>query len=103
MIQNILTVFPEIPLKQESDWSRGGAYCLLERSLGESSVSQTRHGTLLNLDPSEAQQRLNEVQRIRGILRPGGFTLNTFLASVIHGAGVKRLDNHDSVFWLCVV
>ncbi len=61
-------MFPEMPLKQESDWSRGGAYFLRGRSLNECSVTQARHGVLF-LDPSEAQQQLNEVQRIQGISR----------------------------------
>lgn len=63
-----LCIVPEIPLKQESDWSRGGAYCLRGRLLDEHFVTHARHGVLF-LDPSEAQQQLNEVQRIRGISR----------------------------------
>jgi len=41
---------PDFISRRESDWSMGGAYYFLERSLDESSVSQERHGTLLNLD-----------------------------------------------------
>lgn len=101
-IQNLLTISRKT-IKQEFDWSGGVAYCLRERSLDEYSVCQARHHGVLFLHPSEAQQQLNEVQRIWGILRPGGFTLNSFFASVIHGACAKRLDNHDTVFWLYVV
>ncbi len=61
-------MFPKMPLKPEFDWPRGGAYCLRVRSLDECSVTLARHGVLF-LDPSEAQQQLNEVQRIRGISR----------------------------------
>lgn len=101
-IQNLLTISRK-PLNKNLIGQ--GAWLIVFASvpLDEYSVTQARHHGVLFLHPSEAQQQLNEVQRIWGILRPGGFTLNSFFASVIHGAWAKRLDNLDSVFWLYVV
>lgn len=95
-------LFPEIPLNKNLI-GQGAWFTVFANVHWMNILSLKRHHGVLFLHPSEAQQQLNEVQRFWGILRPGGFTLNSFFASVIHGACAKRLDNHDTVFWLYVV